>query len=164
MEQKSAKAAARRVCLAKAFLLEKVGEELLGEVLGILRTVTATTDENVKRIPIGATKLLQGRGALRSNHICRRQDDTPMRGGKKRLCHRAWGFHFFLPRHGLEANPAALNHKLKSFPGSTLVYAAWSDSPEAGASAGWNFRDSHSLRQKSFVSSSVFFRQSGQIP
>jgi hypothetical protein len=38
-----------------------------------------------------------------------------MRGGKQGLCHRAWGFHIFLPRHEPEANPASLNHKLKSF-------------------------------------------------
>jgi hypothetical protein len=54
VEHKGAKPAARWVGQPETVLLQKVCKKLLGEILGILRTVTTAPDVNEKGIPVGA--------------------------------------------------------------------------------------------------------------
>jgi|CZKM01.1.fsa_nt_gi hypothetical protein len=69
--------------MSERLLFEQAREELLGKVLGVLRTAAASADVGVKRIPIGAAQAADGFLGAAALGGASGQDDGPMGGGKQ---------------------------------------------------------------------------------
>jgi len=77
-----------RVGPSEIFLGQKPGEELLGQVLCVLRTVSLSPHKGVSAIPVRAAQLFQDLDSLREVRSSCRQHHAPVRGGERPS--RAW--------------------------------------------------------------------------
>ena len=81
-EQERAKFAALRVSHAQMFAFQEPGEELLGQILSVVRIMRLPPDEGVEGIPIGAAQLLQRRLRSGCRTVTGGHDHAPMGGSK----------------------------------------------------------------------------------
>src|SRR5262249_14773772 len=91
-EQEGAKTPALLADCAQGVARDKLAEELLGEILRIVRTKTLRAHVAVKRKPISPAQPLQRLPCSRRRPPPRRQHYAPVRGGKDRW-HLGWWIH-----------------------------------------------------------------------
>src|ERR1019366_1143110 len=100
-QQERAKPALARVGPAERFAFDQVSEELLSQILRVVRAVTLAADESVKRIPVGPAKFFQRRVRLRRRSMARLQPDTPVCRGESFPAGRGSAYVRFTCSHGV---------------------------------------------------------------
>ena len=85
-EQEGAEPAALAIGQGQCALLEKVRQECLCQVLGVLRLVSGPPDVSIKRVPVSSAEGLQGFCLLAAQWTTGCHDHAPM--GRDELCTR----------------------------------------------------------------------------
>jgi hypothetical protein len=97
-KQKGPKLSTVRIGKTDRILLDQSGEELLRQVLGILRRAALAADKSVKRIPVESAKFFQRGARLRAQPLRRRRNHEPVR--LRELLARLKRFtHWIIRRH-----------------------------------------------------------------
>ena len=78
-QEERAETSFARVRPGQVAVLQQLKEELLRQVLRIMRAPTESSDVSVERIPIGLAKTLEGFAGLGRASVPRGNDDAPVR-------------------------------------------------------------------------------------
>src|SRR5258708_20840542 len=81
-EEEGAELAPAAVGQFDIFVFEEAREEVLGDVLGVMRRVALPSGKSINGIPVGLAEPLQGLGGSGGTALPRLQHDTPVSGGK----------------------------------------------------------------------------------